>query len=282
MSKKIAVINDLSGFGRCSLVAAISVLSSMGISACPLPTAILTAQTGYDNYYCDDYTDKMDIYTKEWRKLHQSFDGIYTGFLANESQVDKILNFLSVFKKNDTFLVVDPVMGDNGKTHGLFTKGLRNEYISLCKEASVITPNLTELCLLTEYDYQDMIHITDKNTLLSHIASIGKELCYHSNQHVIVTGISLTMSNKTRHIGNLHITKQNVSFFFVPYIGGSYSGTGDLFASCITAALARGIDIDEMIKKAGVFISKALEDSVKEHIPYNDGVNFEKFLSYLT
>ena len=47
MSKKIAVINDLSGFGRCSLTAAISVISAMGVQPCPLPTAILTAQTGY-------------------------------------------------------------------------------------------------------------------------------------------------------------------------------------------------------------------------------------------
>ena len=39
MTKKIAVINDLSGFGRCSLTAAISVISAMGIQACPLPTA---------------------------------------------------------------------------------------------------------------------------------------------------------------------------------------------------------------------------------------------------
>lgn len=58
MTKKIAVINDLSGFGRCSLTAAISVISAMGIQACPLPTAILTAQTGYPHYYLDDYTDK--------------------------------------------------------------------------------------------------------------------------------------------------------------------------------------------------------------------------------
>ena len=39
MGKKVAVINDLSGFGRCSLTAAISVLSAMGVQACPLPTA---------------------------------------------------------------------------------------------------------------------------------------------------------------------------------------------------------------------------------------------------
>ena len=92
MTKKIAVINDLSGFGRCSLTAAISVISAMGIQACPLPTALLTAQTGYPHYYMDDYTDKMDIYRQEWLKMGQHFNGIYTGFVASEAQIDQIFH----------------------------------------------------------------------------------------------------------------------------------------------------------------------------------------------
>ena len=58
--KKIALINDLSGFGRCSLTAAIPVISVQGIQACPIPTAVLSAQTGFPHYYCDDFTDRMD------------------------------------------------------------------------------------------------------------------------------------------------------------------------------------------------------------------------------
>lgn len=112
MTKKIAVINDLSGFGRCSLTAAISVLSAMGVQACPLPTAILTAQTGYPSYYCDDYTDKMEYFRIEWEKMGQQFDGIYTGFVAGEKQVRQIFRFLDTFRRPDAFLLVDPVMGD--------------------------------------------------------------------------------------------------------------------------------------------------------------------------
>ena len=58
--KKIAVLNDLSGLGKCSLTAAIPVISVMGIQACPLPTAVLSCQTGFPSYFCDDYTDRMD------------------------------------------------------------------------------------------------------------------------------------------------------------------------------------------------------------------------------
>ena len=122
MTKKIAVINDLSGFGRCSLTAAISVISAMGIQACPLPTAILTAQTGYPHYYLDDYTDKMDIYRQEWQKMGQHFDGIYTGFVASEAQIDQIFHFIDTFYTSDTFLLVDPVMGDDGIKYDIYKK----------------------------------------------------------------------------------------------------------------------------------------------------------------
>ncbi len=81
--KKIALINDLSGFGKCSLTAAIPVISVLGIQACPLPTAILSAQTGFSSYYCDDYTDRMNFFTDEWKKMQETFDGIYSGYLGS-------------------------------------------------------------------------------------------------------------------------------------------------------------------------------------------------------
>ena len=80
MTKKAVLINDLSGLGKCSLTAAISVLSVMGIQACPMPTAVLTSQTGFESFYCNDCTDKLDYYTSEWKKLGFQPDGIYTGF----------------------------------------------------------------------------------------------------------------------------------------------------------------------------------------------------------
>lgn len=65
--EKIAVINDLSGFGKCSLTAAIPVISALGLECCPMPTAVLSNQTGFESFYCDDFTDKMDFFTSEWK-----------------------------------------------------------------------------------------------------------------------------------------------------------------------------------------------------------------------
>lgn len=97
--KRVALINDLSGLGKCSLTAAIPVISVMGIQACPLPTAILTAQTGFGNFFCDVYTDRMGYFTEEWKKMEISFAGIYSGYLASSLQVEKVMCFLMSFRK---------------------------------------------------------------------------------------------------------------------------------------------------------------------------------------
>ena len=122
--KKIAVLNDLSGMGKCSLTAAIPVISVMGIQACPLPTAVLSAQTGFPSYYCDDYTDRMDAIMEEWKKMDFYPDGIYTGFLADARQADKAVEFIEQFAKEDTKILIDPVMGDNGEEYPIYTEAL--------------------------------------------------------------------------------------------------------------------------------------------------------------
>ena len=146
--KKIAVIQDLSGLGKCSLTAAIPVISVMGVQAVPLPTAVLSNQTGYPSYYCDNYTEHMEQIMDEWEKRGFSPDGIYTGFLADEEQADKILDFFRRFRKEKTVVLVDPVMGDNGGAYGIYTEGLRERMVQLVRSAQVITPNLTEALLL--------------------------------------------------------------------------------------------------------------------------------------
>lgn len=281
MTKKIAVINDLSGFGRCSLTAAISVLSAMGVSACPLPTAILTAQTEYDSYYCDDYTDKMEIYRSEWLKMNQKFDGIYTGFVASEAQIGHIFHFIDTFRTPDTFLLVDPVMGDDGITYDIFTPSLLEQMKKLALQADIITPNMTELCLLTDYNYQKLISISDYQILMEQIQILGEKLCNLGPTHVIVTGIQFVNDNGIKSMGNLYISGSKHALVAFPYVGGSYSGTGDLFASCLVAGIARGMDIPSIIEMAGTFLEYSLTDSVAESVPENDGVNYEKYLYIL-
>ena len=283
MTKKIAVINDLSGFGRCSLTAAISVIAAMGVQPCPLPTAVLSAQTGYPSYFCDDYTDKMEHFRQEWEKMEVTFDGIYTGFVASEQQIENIFRFLETFRRKKTFLLVDPVMGDNGKVYAMFTDRLLSLMRELVWKADAVTPNLTELCLLTDTDYRMIQSLTDEKHLLTVVEQMAGNLMKKGPKTVVVTGIHfLDEEDGIQKMGNLVVTGNQTSLSAFPYVGGSYSGTGDLFSSIIAAGIARGDKITDSIQLAGDFIERAIVDSVKEKIPRNDGVNYEQFLGMLT
>ncbi len=147
--RKIAVVNDISGMGRCSLTAAIPVLSVLGLECCPLPTAVLSNQTGYDSFFCADFTEQMEAYIAEWRKRRINFDGILTGYLASARQADTILSFLEEFKTENTLYVCDPVMADDGRVYDTYDDALCGKIKMLAGKADVITPNLTELCILT-------------------------------------------------------------------------------------------------------------------------------------
>lgn len=279
MTKKIAVINDLSGFGRCSLTAAISVIASMGVQPCPLPTAILSGQTGYPSYFYDDYTDKMDEFRREWKKMGVSFDGIYTGFMSDGRQIEKVFDFLDTFYRKKTFLLTDPIMGDDGRRFGMCTPEFLGMMKELTARADIITPNLTELCLLTDTDFRMIELMTDEKHLLTIVEQMARNVMDRGTKAVVVTGIRFTdSSDGVQKMGNLAVTRKETFLSAFPFVGESYSGTGDLFASVIAGGRARGDKLEKSMETAGRLIGLALEDSVRGKVPRNDGVDYEQYL----
>lgn len=282
MAKRVAVINDLSGLGKCSLTAAIPVLSVMGVQPCPLPTAVLTNQTGYESYYCDDYTDKISHYTREWQKRGLTLDGIYTGYLGSEAQVGEILRFCEIFRKKDTLMFVDPVMGDLGSVYPVFTPGLMRQMKRLVAHADVITPNLTECCLLTGTDYQELTSHAGTESYLDRISQMARPLLNGRLRTVIITGIIHKKKEQPAPCYyNMVLEKNNCQIVSSPVCGESYSGTGDLLASVVCAGMVNGMSAYDCTKKAIAFLDAALKETVAAKIPRNDGLNFEPYLSML-
>ena len=282
MIKRVAVINDLSGLGKCSLTAAIPVLSVMGVQPCPVPTAVLTNQTGYESYYCNDCTDKIDYYTDEWQKRGLTLDGIYTGYLSSEAQVEKILSFCKVFRSNQTLLFVDPVMGDLGKVYDVYTPELGRQMKKLAVHADVITPNLTECCILTDTDYAELTSHRNRTGYLERIEKMATPLLQQGIQTVIITGIiHQAPEDSVSKYYNLVVTEQGYHSISSPIYGESYSGTGDLLASVVCAGMVRGDSAETSVRRAVRFLEASLIETVAEEIPRNDGLNFEPYLPLL-
>lgn len=283
--KKIAVINDLSGMGKCSLTAAIPVISVMGVQACPLPTAILSAQTGFETYYYNDYTEHMEEIMLCWKQMRFRPDGIYTGFLSGAAQADVVLEFIEIFGDENTKILIDPVMGDNGTEYPIYTEVPCEKMRILAEKASIITPNLTEALLLLygkekiRERWKWMAALNQKD-FMGEVEKTGKKLAEAFGVEAVITGIDL-IEEKSVSMGNLITDHRGCTWVKVKKEGGSYSGTGDLFASVLSAGMVKGTDLAESVQKAADFISKAIHDTVLEGTDRNEGVCFEKYLSEL-
>ncbi len=270
--KKIAVVNDLSGFGKCSLSVALPIISALGIEACPLPTAVLSNQTGYPQFFCKDLTDTLPQYIKNWQRLNASFEGILTGYITSEKQADIICDFIDKFRTPDTLVFVDPIMADDGVIYHTYNSALCEKVKSLVKRANIIAPNLTELCILSGNDYHE-IH---KNPDLEKIGEIAKFLLTDSLEYVIVTGI------KTHNeIYNLIVEKNGTSVVKSRLLGGSFSGTGDIFSSITCGAILRGKSVLDAVSLAAKFIEKSIKNTNSENNYEPDGVNFQAQLEML-
>ena len=259
--KKAAVFNDLSGFGKCSLTAAIPVLSAQGVQCCPMASAVLTNQTGYEYHKCTDLTAMIKDYIDNWQKNNAHFDGIYSGFMTGSKQIELFMDFLDVFYEKNTMLLVDPVMGDDGRTYGIYSAALLDGMKALSRKADVITPNLTEACLLADYDIEKVYSDTRKDVLLPLATEISEKLRDLSgkNQDVIITGIKCR-DDKSPFIYNLVTTANGTTTHRSHFFDVSFSGTGDLFASVICGSRLNGFSTEEAAERAGKF----LYDSIAE------------------
>lgn len=274
--KKIAVVNDISGLGRCSLTAALPIISAAGIECCPLPTAVLSNQTGYDSFYCTDHTEHLTRYIDEWKKLDVAFDAILTGYITSEKQADIICDFIKDFKTDKTLLLVDPVMADDGVIYDTYNKSLCDKISSLAKSANVITPNLTELCILCDIDYNEVVSHSHEEQYINMIAEYASRLLSGTLSAVIVTGVIIG-----EEVYTLTVTKDGVNTISSKRYGGSYSGTGDIFSSVICAELVNGKDVFGAVELAVKFLENSIADAYREGNKSPDGVNFQKYLEMI-
>lgn len=271
----VAAINDLSGFGRCSLTVALPIFSAMGIQGCPLPTAILSNHTGYNSCYFEDFTDRMSAYISEWDKLGLSFDGICTGFLGDAAQVEILSRFIRSAAKPSAVLLVDPAMADDGELYRTCTDELCRQMRDLVALGTLVTPNLTEACLLTDEDYEDIL-CAQGDELNNRLFSMARRIAKTGPKQVVITGI--------------HSDKEAINFV---YDGGNeyavsstmvdckYAGTGDVFAAVLFGYRVHGVPLKEAVQKTADFVSDATAHSVKLGVKSTDGIAFEPFLSRL-
>ena len=269
--KKIAVINDISGFGKCSLTAAIPIISAHKMQCHPLVSGVYSNQTGYESFSYADLSDYLQSFIDEWKKLGASFDAIITGFIPSARQGEIISTFIDDFKKENTIVVVDPVMADDGNIYKGFDEKRIEAVCALAKKADIITPNISELCILCGEDFED---IKGENALQK-AQRMAEKFAADNSCDIVVSGIEISDSE----IATAVYTENAFEVIKSEKKGESFSGTGDILCSFLTCELLEGKSLYQATENACNFIEKAIISTMRKNsVNYADGVDFELLL----
>ena len=272
MQKRVVAISDISCLGKCSLTVALPIISAAGIETAVIPTAILSTHTGgFKDYTFKDMSPDMAAIARHWKAEGITADAVYTGYLCSKQQIYLALEAARLISRPDTKLITDPVMADNGRLYRGFEPDFPDYMLKLCAEADIITPNITEACLMLGRDYKEPPY--DEN----YIKSLLNGLYLKTHSHTVLTGVSLD----ERKIGAAVFDGETVSYVFSERIPVSYHGTGDIFASTLTAAYLNGRSLKSAAQIAANFTARCIKQAQLENREERFGVNFESQIPYL-
>lgn len=268
---RLAMLNSFAGFGRISTTVALPIISVMQVQVCPIPTSVLSNHLAFPACAKQDFTEQILPFLQTWEELNLRFDGFYCGYLSNQAQMDSVRYFLnSKLLKEGASIIIDSVMGDRGKPYRTVTLEHISQMKELVKQAHLITPNLTELCLLTDTPYVEEGWTTEKLTSLC--ASLDPDC----EKQIVVTGIE-----NEQELMVFIWNKSIISAIRFPSAGAPRHGTGDIFASILSANTLKQIPLETGVQQAVDFISACIRDSEEAGLPILDGVLFEQNLSRL-
>ena len=265
--KKIAVINDIAGFGRCAASVIIPIINVMKIQTVFIPTAILSAHPQFASYYIDDYTVRMKEYIQTYKDLDLEFDGMMVGYLGSSEQFDIVIDFIKRFQKNN-FVMVDPVMGDHGQLYEIYTPSMCQRMKELISYSDIITPNLTELMALLDQPYPTKI--PDEKQLYEMCQTLSKQ----GPQCIVVTGIPIN----DQEIMNFVYDHGHYQTFIVSRIGKDRCGTGDVISGVIAGSYMNGYTLQESVQRAVDFTSLCIQHCEDTNIPHHYGLCIEEYL----
>ena len=272
---RVAAIHDLSGFGRAALTIVMPILSTMGIQVCPVPTAVFSAHSLFPDIKATDMTNVLREYLDHWRSIGITFDAIYSGFLNSDTQIDIITEFILDFSYKEQLVIIDPVLGDNGKLYSITDAkmvALMQNYICL---ADVITPNMTEAALLLGKPYCPVFDIIEiKEWLL--------ELTEKGPRTIIFTSVPLAHTPRQKAVIAYNRDEQQFWRLLYDEIPAAFPGTGDAFTSVLTGSLLQGNSLPLALDRAVQFLSVAIKTTFSyPSYPTREGILLERVLQHL-
>lgn len=270
LQKKVAVFNDFTGFGRCALTVQLPLLSALGLQCCPVPTVLFSNHTAFPSHHRMETEQDLPAYLAEWEKLDLKFEGIATGYFTSEAGIEAARSFLE--KQDQALILVDPIMGDHGRMYSSCTEERAQKLKDLLPLCDVLTPNLTEACILT-----DMPYTSEPDEALLEMLCRKLVLLSPRLSKIVITGIECG-----DQIGN-YVCENEAGGKLVcfPRVGISRAGTGDVMAAILLGDLVNGLSLSDSLSHAQRFLAACLQTASELGLPPEDGIPFELNLAKL-
>ena len=268
---RMAAIHDLSGLGKCSLTVALPIVSVTGVECCCIPTALLSTHTGgFTDWTFTDLSGDIVPIAEHWHELGVGFDAIYSGYLASETQGKLLERAIELLRGENTLVIVDPAMADNGRYYANLGGEMTECFRRLIKKADIITPNMTEACFLTGMEYRPGVH--DE----AYVAELIDRLSELGPSFVAITGVS----TERGRVGIVARDNRSGKMCSVmnKTLDGMFHGSGDVFASAFAALLTQGAPLEDALNTAEEFVTAAIERTAARGTPREYGLDFEGVL----
>lgn len=269
--KRILTVQDISCVGRCSLTVALPIISAAGVEAAVLPTTVLSTHTGFPKFTFCDLTDEIEPISKTFSELEIGFDAIYTGYLGSFRQLGLVEELFERNKSENTLIVVDPAMADNGVLYKGFTPEFAKAMANLASKADLVIPNLTEACFMLGIPYPESYTEDYIRDVLKRLTDLG---C----KKAAITGISFE-ENK---LGVYAYDSESKKYFeyYNDKLPVAYHGTGDIFASATVGALMRNHSLESALAVAVDYTLECIKLTMADENRRTYGVNFEEAIPY--
>lgn len=272
--KNVLIIQDVSGFGKCSTTVALPIISASGVTGTILPTSLLSTHTGpeFPGFTFLDLFENMKATLNHWVELGLKFDAIYTGYLGMIEHVDLLREYIPQLLKEDGEVFIDPAFADNGQYYHGFDDDYAKAQLRLVEIADYVFPNLSEACLMLglDYDSVDAGNEADVQTVLKALLKVG-------TKNALITGV-----RANGEIGaSLMTADGDIYTSLATFLPHSFHGTGDVFASVIVGSYVRTGDMFKAIDLAVKFVPEAIKATLEDETPITYGVHFEKVLHLL-
>lgn len=242
MASTVLLLGDITGKSRVAVRMMTAALESRGHEVLSLPTALVSNTLNLGQAQMLDTTDYLLGALATWGKLGVTYDFLCIGYITGLAQAEKLAKVADAARKNGIPVLVDPILGDNGKRYNSITDDQAEGMRLLCAHADLITPNLTEARLLTGRDLPPDQLVT---------------LLCDDARSALITGCPGETDAQGAILGYDVRRKQPVEVRY-DAVPGHHFGTGDLFSALLVDELLRGQSLENAARSAA--------NGVREHL----------------